>query len=446
MSNIASSVVEHRVCDDSASLTNKPRTLEQTGIPLRVLEALVIKHLLQATDLDVVSLSRQLGLPGNLVEQIIQKQKAEALVEVRSDGRFNSAMRFGLTQKGMILAQHELQRDGYLGPAPISLDHYRQLVISQSSKQEPVTPEILRDGLSDVILSEDIVGRVGPALNSGRAIFIYGLPGTGKTYISRRLVRLFQSNVFIPYSVCIGNQVLQVFDPIVHNPVQQESQHSLKLDDGHDSRLVLCSRPEVVVGGELTSDMLEVNVDPTYRINRAPLQMKANNGILLIDDLGRQKVAVDAILNRWIIPLEERIDYLSMISGEHFDIPFEQILVFSSNIHPAKLADDAFLRRIGYKINFGPISEDDYATLWHQHCEKHGLTTTPDGLHYVLNHLHKVHDIPLLPCYPRDLVGMCSNQISFYQHPPQIDPQLIEVVWNCYFVDHEHAGGNHGER
>ena len=232
--------------------------------------------------------------------------------------------------------------------------------------------------------------------------------------------------MFIPYSVCIGNQVLQVFDPIVHNPVQQESQHSLKLDDGHDSRLVICSRPEVVVGGELTSDMLEVNVDPTYRINRAPLQMKANNGILLIDDLGRQKVAVDAILNRWIIPLEESIDYLSMISGEHFDIPFEQILVFSSNIHPAKLADDAFLRRIGYKINFGPISGDDYATLWHQHCEKHGLTTTPDGLNYVLNHLHKVHDIPLLPCYPRDLVGMCSNQISFYQHPPQIDPQLIE--------------------
>ena len=150
MSNAASSVVEHRVCDDSASLTNKPRTLEQTGIPLRVLEALVIKHLQQATDLDVVSLSRQLGLPGNLVEQIIQKQKAEALVEVRSDGRFNSAMRFGLTQKGMILAQHELQRDGYLGPAPISLDHYRQLVISQSSKQEPVTPEILRQGLRDV--------------------------------------------------------------------------------------------------------------------------------------------------------------------------------------------------------------------------------------------------------------------------------------------------------
>ena len=446
MSNAASSILEHRSYDSSTSLTNKPRTLEQTGIPLRVLESLVMKHLSQATDLDIVTLAENLGLPGNLVEQIIQKQKAEAIVEVRSDGRFDCSMRYGLTQKGHLLAQHELQRDGYLGPAPISIEQYRQLVINQSSKQERVTPEIFRKGLNDLILPEDIVGRVGPALNSGRAIFIYGLPGTGKTYISRRLVRLFQSNVFIPHSVCVGNQVLQVFDPIIHNPVQKETNRSLKLDDGYDNRLVLCSRPEVVVGGELTSEMLEVSVDPTYRINRAPLQMKANNGILLIDDLGRQKVAVDAILNRWIIPLEESIDYLSMASGEHFDIPFEQVLVFSSNIHPAKLADDAFLRRIGYKIEFGPISMDDYIFLWLQQCEKHGLTTTPEGLEYVVNQLHKIHNIPLLPCYPRDLVGMCSNQISFYQHPPQIDSQLIEVVWNCYFVDHEQAGGNHGER
>ncbi|WP_299013376.1 AAA family ATPase [uncultured Photobacterium sp.] len=445
MLNSTSSKFERCDSNEPKRLTAKPRTLEQTGIPLRVLESLVIKHLSQTTDLDLISLSEKIGLPGNLIEQLIQKQKSEALVEVRTDGRFGSAMRFGLTQKGMILAQHELMRDGYLGPAPISLESYKKLVVSQSSKQESVTPDILREGLNDLILPEDIVGQVGPALNSGRAIFIYGLPGTGKTYISRRLVRLFQSDVYIPYAVCIGNQVLQVFDPIIHNPVQTNKQKTLRLDDGYDNRLVLCSRPEVVVGGELTSEMLEVTVDPTFRINRAPLQMKANNGILLIDDLGRQKVSVDAILNRWIIPLEESIDYLSMASGEHFDIPFEQVLVFSSNIHPAKLADDAFLRRIGYKINFGPITEDDYTYLWHQECEKHGITTTNEGLNFVLNQLHKVNNIPLLPCYPRDLVAMCSNQISFYQHPPLINPQLIEIVWGCYFVDHDEAGGNYGE-
>ncbi|MEJ2762558.1 AAA family ATPase [Photobacterium sp. MCCC 1A19761] len=423
----------------------KPKTLEQTGVPTRVLESLLIKHLSQATDLDIVTLIDKLGLPGNLIEQLLQKLKAEALTEVRTDGRFHTGMRYGLTQKGMIMAQHELQRDGYLGPVPITIDSYKKLVCEQSSKRETITPERMKQGLSDLILSEEVISQVGPALNSGRAIFIYGLPGTGKTYISRRLVRLFESNVYIPYAVCIGNQVIQVFDPIIHTPINTRLQRSLHLNEGHDNRLVLCRRPEVVVGGELTAEMLEVTVDPTFRINRAPLQMKANNGIFLIDDLGRQKVSVDAILNRWIIPLEEGIDYLSLPSGEHFDIPFEQVLVFSSNIHPAKLADDAFLRRIGYKISFGPITQDDYCYLWHSECEKHGLTTAPEGLDFVIGHLHQVNNIPLLPCYPRDLVAMCSNQISFFQHPPQINHQLIEVVWRCYFVDHDQAGGNHGE-
>lgn len=436
------SLLKKRPIEEPDTLTLKPKTLEQTGLPPRLLETLIIKHLSQVTDEDVLGLSKKLGLSGNIIEQILQKQKSEAYVEVRSDGRFSSSIRYGLTNKGRNLAQHELQRDGYLGPAPISLAHYKAIVLSQTTKDEQVTPDKLCNGLNDLILPNDIIGTVGPALNSGRAIFIYGLPGTGKTYISRRLIRLFKSQVFVPYSICIGNQIIQLFDPIIHKPIQSQ-QDSLLLDDGYDNRLVLCHRPEVVVGGELTADMLEVTVDPTHKINRAPLQMKANNGILLIDDLGRQKVSVDAILNRWIIPLEEKIDYLSLNSGDHFDIPFEQVLVFSSNIHPAKLADDAFLRRIGYKINFGPISADDYTTLWHNECNKHQITTTPDALEYVFNRLHKPNAVPLLPCYPRDLVAMCSNQIQFYQHHPIITPELMQTVWDCYFVNDEQEVTSH---
>lgn len=434
--SINMSLLKKRPPDNPNKLTHKPKTLEQTGIPARLLETLVIKHLSQTTDEDVVNLAKKLGLSGNIVEQILQKQKAEAFVEVRSDGRFSNSIRYGLTDKGRNLAHHELQRDGYLGPAPISLDHYKRLVLEQTTKNEKISPEILRTGLDDLILPEDIVGTVGPALNSGRAIFIYGLPGTGKTYISRRLVRLFSAHVYIPYSVSVGNQIIQLFDPIIHTPIPNQSD-SLLLDDGYDNRLVLCQRPEVVVGGELTGDMLEVTMDSAHRVNRAPLQMKANNGILLIDDLGRQKVSVDAILNRWIIPLEEGIDYLSLSSGDHFDIPFEQVLVFSSNIHPAKLADDAFLRRIGYKINFGPISREDYTTLWQRECEKHGISNTPDAIEYVINQRHKPCNVPLLPCYPRDLVAMCSNQINFYQLPTVITPELIKTVWECYFVNNE---------
>ncbi|WEM45627.1 AAA family ATPase (plasmid) [Photobacterium sp. DA100] len=436
------SILKKRPKSQSNTLTLKPKTLEQTGLPARLLETLIIKHLSQVTDDDVVGLSKKLGLSGNIIEQILQKQKSEAYVEVRSDGRFSASIRYGLTNKGRNLAQHEIQRDGYLGPAPISLPHYKALVLSQTTKEELVTPDILCNGLNDLILPNDIIGTVGPALNSGRAIFIYGLPGTGKTYISRRLIRLFKSQVFVPYSICIGNQIIQLFDPIIHKPIQSQEE-SLLLDDGYDNRLVKCQRPEVVVGGELTADMLEVTVDPSHKINRAPLQMKANNGILLIDDLGRQKVSVDAILNRWIIPLEEKIDYLSLSSGDHFDIPFEQVLVFSSNIHPAKLADDAFLRRIGYKINFGPISADDYTTLWHNECDRHQLTTTADVLEYVFEQLHRPYAVPLLPCYPRDLVAMCSNQIQFYQHQPIITPELMQTVWDCYFVNDEQEVTSH---
>ncbi|MGF1703666.1 AAA family ATPase [Photobacterium makurazakiensis] len=430
----ASSLIKDESCNQ---LTVKPKTIEQTGIPSRLLETLTLKHLAQSTDEDVVTLSKKIGLSGNIVEQILQKQKSEALVEVRSDGRFSTSIRYGLTDKGRHFTQYELQRDGYLGPAPISLSHYKKLVLSQSTKDETITPDILRQGLINLILPEDILGKVGPALNSGRAIFIYGLPGTGKTFISRRLVHLFESQVYIPYSVCIGNQIIQLFDPIIHKPVKHSLQASLLLNYGHDNRLVHCERPEVVVGGELTSEMLEVTIDPTDRVNRAPLQMKANNGMLLIDDLGRQKVSVDAILNRWIIPLEEKIDYLSMTSGEHFDIPFEQLLVFSSNIHPAKLADDAFLRRIGYKIHFGPITRKDYCELWHSECQKHGLVTDSESIAYLIERLHIPSRTPLLPCYPRDLVTMCSNQINFYNHEPIITPNLIQTVWDCYFVNDE---------
>ncbi|MCQ1058863.1 AAA family ATPase [Photobacterium sp. DNB23_23_1] len=434
--NINTSLLNKRLLGTQESLTLKPKNVEQTGISSRLLDILLIKHLSQTTDEDIINLSKKLGLSGNIVEQLLQKQKAEAFVEVRSDGRFSNSIRYGLTDKGRNLAHHELQRDGYLGPAPISLEHYKKLVLKQTTKNERISPEILRTGLDDLILPENIVGTVGPALNSGRAIFIYGLPGTGKTYISRRLVRLFSNHVYIPYAVSIGNQIVQLFDPIIHTPAPKQSD-SLLLDDGYDNRLVLCHRPEVVVGGELTADMLEVTMDHAHRVNRAPLQMKANNGILLIDDLGRQKVSVDAILNRWIIPLEEGIDYLSLCSGDHFDIPFEQVLVFSSNIHPAKLADDAFLRRIGYKINFGPISIDDYTTLWLRECQKHALSNASGAIEYVIEQLHIPCNVPLLPCYPRDLVAMCSNQINFYQLQEVITPELIRTVWECYFVNNE---------
>ncbi|MBC7002830.1 AAA family ATPase [Photobacterium sp. BZF1] len=429
--------------DPTHPLLSKPRSIEDTGIPLRILDALLLKHLTKYADSDALQLSKRMALPGNIIELLLQQLKDNAYVEIRSDSRFSSGLRYGLTDKGRAIATLELQRDGYMGPVPISLDHYNEIVLAQSSLKHIVTPEILRNGLEGLILPDGIVNQVGPALNSGRAIFIYGLPGTGKTFISRRLVKLFDNAVYIPYAICAGAQVIQVYDPVIHKSIPASNTPSIFLDSGTDERLVQCYRPEVVVGGELTAEMLEITLDSTTRINRASLQLKANNGLLLIDDLGRQKMSVDAILNRWIIPLEERVDYLNTASGEHFEIPFEQILVFSSNIHPAQLADDAFLRRIGYKIQFGSISANDYQDLWHKECNKHQLNTPESTLSYIINQLHAYDKVPLLPCYPRDLVSMCANQIKFTQSSAIINTELIDLVWNCYFVNDTSQGGDH---
>ncbi len=430
--------------DELARLAPRPHTLAETGIPPRVLEMLLLKHLSHVTDLDKAGLTERLALPGKLVDELLQKLKAEALLEIRSDGRFERSLRYGLTHKGMTLAQYEWQRDGYLGPAPVSLEQYRHLVLRQTSRLDFVSPARFTQGMADVWLTEAMINRLGPAINSGRAIFIYGHPGTGKTFVSRRLVRLFASSVLIPHALCIGEQVLAVFDPLVHKPKASRGRQPLRLDEGTDPRWILCERPEVVVGGELTTDMLDVGYDADRHCNKAPLQLKANNGILIIDDLGRQKVAVDAILNRWIVPLEEHIDYLSISSGEHFEVPFEQVLVFSTNYRPHELVDEAFLRRIGYKIEFCPISREGYQQLWQAQCARQGLECSEEVFAYLIDELHARDGIPLLPCHPRDLVALCRDQINFMQLPSMLSKDLIASIWASYFVTTREHGGYHG--
>lgn len=428
-----------------AELAPRPRSLAETGIPRRVLEMLLVKHLSQVTELDKLALSARLGLSGSLVEELLQGLKGEALLETRADGRFDRSLRFGLTHKGMTLAQYEWQRDGYLGPAPVSLTQYRELVLRQSARQDFVSAERFAAGMSDVLLTPALINQLGPALNSGRAIFIYGHPGTGKTYVSRRLVRLFSTGVLIPHALCIDEHVLPVFDPLVHKPVTVAQGASLRLDEGADPRWQWCQRPEVMVGGELTTDMLDVSYDASLHAYRAPLQLKANNGLFLIDDLGRQKVAVDAILNRWIVPMEERIDYLTLASGKHFEVPFEQVLVFSTNLPPHDLVDEAFLRRIGYKIPFLPIDPQQYRQLWQQQCQHHALAWDDALLQHLLKDLHGAEAVPLLPCHPRDLVGLCRDQINFTQAPPRLTSELLDAVWRSYFVSTEEQGGKDHE-
>jgi SpoVK/Ycf46/Vps4 family AAA+-type ATPase len=287
----------------------------------------------------------------------------------------------------------------------------------------------------DVTLDLDLLDKLGPSLNSGRAIFLYGAAGTGKTYVSQKLVRLFRDLTLIPHAISVDDTVIQVFDPMLHKVVRPDSVESTPmLDRSHDPRFLICERPCAITGGELTAEMLEVRYDPTARLYEAPLQLKANNGIFIIDDMGRQRIQPQALFNRWIVPLEEKKDYLDLGSGKHFSVPFDVVLVMSTNIHPLELADEAFLRRIGYKIEFSPLSVEGYTEIWNDNCREFQVVCEPRVLDYVLHELHAHNGIPLLPCHPRDLLGMAVDYATYANGSTEITEEHMRWAWSNYFV------------
>jgi hypothetical protein len=284
------------------------------------------------------------------------------------------------------------------------------------------------------VLDPAMLDRLGPALNSGKAIFVYGVPGTGKTFISQRLARLFADTCLVPYAIAVGDTVVRVFDPSVHRQFQDNSP-VVMLNRGHDPRYVLCTRPLVITGGELTSDMLEVQFDPATRQYRAPLQLKANGGLLLLDDLGRQRIPPTTVLNRWIQPMEEGVDYLSMNTGQHFRTPFDVILVFSTNMQPQDLVDDAFLRRIGYKIGFHALDAKQYHLIWQRVCETNGLRYEPAVCQFMIESLYAPTGTALLPCHPRDLIGMALDRAAYLDEGNHLSTGALQWAWDNYFVN-----------
>jgi hypothetical protein len=284
-------------------------------------------------------------------------------------------------------------------------------------------------------MEPDILDRLGPSLNSGRAIFIYGAAGTGKTYISQKLSRLFYDLTLVPHAIAIDDMVVQVFDHHLHKVVSYDSgDERIMLDRGHDPRFQVCERPVAITGGELTADMLEIRHDPATRLYEAPLQLKANNGIFIIDDMGRQRITPKELFNRWIVPLEEKLDYLDLGYGKHFSAPFDLVLIFSTNIHPLELADEAFLRRIGYKIEFKSLSRELYTQIWNDVCREFGATCEPEVLDFVIHQLHAVHRVPLLPCHPRDLLGMAVDHAVYSGESRRITTNHMRWAWDNYFV------------
>lgn len=416
-------------------LAPRPITLADLGVSLEMLISLSSKHLLTADTLTIRDLSRRLAISGPIVDSILQAMRKLSLIEIRAKASTDGELRFGLTERGRHHAHEALDRNGYVGPAPVPLAHYAQVVKQQTVHSCRVTRDAMRAAFSDVVLEEEKLDQLGPALNSGRAIFLYGSSGAGKTFIARRLVEALRGLVLVPHAICVNDTVLQIFDPLSHRRADEETAPMpMLLEQGHDPRYVPCRRPFVAVGGELTADMLDIQLDAATRINKAPIQLRANNGMLLIDDLGRQRISCEALFNRWILPMEEQRDYLTTGHGQHFAVPFDLVLVFSTNLEPRDIADPAFLRRIGYKVPFGPITRDQYCRIWEQVCDERGITPEFGLVSWLIDELHEKRQVPLLPCHPRDLVRMALDLAGYHGEGATISRTSLQWAWNNYFL------------
>lgn len=422
----------------------RPVRLEDTGLRDTFLADLASKHLLEGGVLTMSELTTRLALAGPIVEAVMNFLRREARIEVRgpAPGDAAASLRYALTERGRVAATDAMMRSGYVGPAPVPLAAYERIVRAQTVHDRSVTRAMMAEAYSDVVVRPEMLDQLGPALNSGRAIFIYGPPGTGKTYLTQRMARVFPQATLVPYAIAVNDTVIEIFDPVLHRPMETGlANPNMWLETGFDTRLVACQRPVIISGGELTADMLDVHYDAEIRHYQAPLQLKANNGIFIIDDMGRQRVAPETVFNRWIVPLEEKKDYLSLGAGRHFCVPFDVVLVFSTNLHPTDLADEAFLRRIGYKIEFHYLREDEYRLIWQQVCAEHGINCESGIVDYVIQELHHRHGMPLAPCHPRDLLNIAVDHAAYLGQPRVVTRDHMDWAWKNYFVSLK-PGGN----
>lgn len=416
-------------------LPSAPQTIKETELDFLFLVELLCKVLFSHGQMHLVDLVSHTKLPIAVLEPLLSFMRAEQLCEVTGRSDTEATIAYNLTDAGRSRAQTFMQKSQYAGPAPVTLQAYVDMVRRQSVSGMKITKELVAEGFEGFVMRQETLDQFGAAMNSGRAIFVYGPPGGGKTYASEHLATLLTGHCAVPYAVVVDGEVIQMFDPLVHTPLTATSStRSLDRGPAYDARWVACNRPVVLTGGELTLSMLDLEFDTASRFYQAPPQVKANNGLLIIDDLGRQLVSPQTLMNRWIVPLDRKVDYLALHTGTKFMVPFDVIVIFSSNIPPSQLADEAFLRRLGYKIYIGELHENEYRSIFEQNCNRMNIPFSEAGLRFVIDQLHAKHDKPLLACIPRDLLEQVRD-FAFYQGvEPELSEKMLSWAWENYYT------------
>ncbi|MEA1948142.1 MAG: ATPase [Thermodesulfobacteriota bacterium] len=407
-----------------------PQTVDETGLDFSFIVDLIIKHGLNMGEFSIPDIAARIKLPFQVIDEAIERLRHDQLVEVKGARQLSKlSYRFSLTEAGLKRATNLLEVSRYVGPAPVIFDDYRNMVEIQTIKNIFVDPERIRNAFSNLVVNEHFLANVGPAVSSGKAIFLYGPSGNGKTTIAETIGRILPGNIYMPYALLVEGEIVMIYDKASH--VAVEPQYSA---DSVDQRWVLIERPVVMVGGEMTLKSLDLDFNPISKFYEAPLQMKANNGLFIVDDFGRQQVDPQNFLNRWIVPLERRTDFLSFHTGMKIEIPFDQLVVFSTNLEPRSLVDDAFLRRIRYKINIDHPDLNEYKEIFQRVCDSHGIAFNNDIFDHLIEDYYHQNNVKLTSCHCRDIIEHIIDNARYHGLIPELTKETLSAAWNSYFV------------
>ncbi|MBC8351960.1 MAG: AAA family ATPase [Planctomycetes bacterium] len=413
---------------------SEPQSLRESGLSFAEVEGLILKYLLNCGTAAGRHIANQIKLPFGLMTPVLLDLKSQMMVSYRDSAPMNDYL-YELTDSGLMRARQRNERCTFFGAAPVRLSEYVDSVRAQSIEKSKPRLSDLKRAFSELQLPPAVVSQIGQAVNAGRALFLYGEPGNGKTSIAERVIRAVSEYVWIPRTITVTEEIIRLYDPSMHEAVQFESEDDdFDVANRVDHRWVLIKRPTVVAGGELTLEMLECNRNPATGINEAPLQMKSNGGALVIDDFGRQRISTTELLNRWIVPLEKGHDYLALPSGRHIEVPFAQLLVFSTNLDPTQIVDEAFLRRIPYKVEVFDPSEADFRALFCRLAAQMGFSFDPKIVDYLLEKHYRSTGRGLRFCHARDVLLQVKNLCEFHEQTFVLTETNVDVAIYNYFA------------